>query len=86
MNIYILKKEVQNPEENKYFNLLGAFKRKYEAINEQNKDIKEKIENSEFVENEGGEILEDTTIIFYKHQDNWENYISYSIEKLMLEV
>jgi len=87
MNIYILKNEVHTPEDDeKYFNILGAFKRKYEAINAQNEYIKDKVENSEFVENESGQILEDETIIFFKNQKNWENYISYSIQKVEMAV
>lgn len=76
MKIYILQEFVYSTSDGTYANIIGAYKSKANAEKEQNKLIKDNIENYGFIRDEE---THKTTIIFLGFQENWDNYIEYEI-------
>lgn len=72
--------EVYTTTEAPYFEVIGVYKNIKNALEEQEKLIKDNLENFDFVADENVcKQFKNDTIIFYSHQENWDNYIEYKI-------
>lgn len=77
MKVYVLIEQVFTQCENPYSEILGVYKNKTDAEQEQEKIIKDNIENFNFVLDK--EKYKHIKIIFCEFQENWDNYIEYKI-------
>ena len=77
MKVYVL---VFPQCENPYTEILGVYKTIEQAEEEQEKTIIDNIKNFDFVRDENANnSFKNDTIIFFRYQENWDNYIEYRI-------
>ena len=81
MKIYILLEKVFNYDgmENTDSYIDGVFKDLSDAKITMQNEIKNNIEEFNFVEDTDNKIKERKKIIFYDYQENWQNYIEFEI-------
>lgn len=68
-----------------YAECLGVFKDLKKAQNKMAKDIQDNIDNFDYVEDIETKDYENNKRLFYNCQENWNNYLEYSIEKMKIE-
>lgn len=81
MKVYVLIERIFNydsGEENTSF-VDGVYSSKEKAKEKMQKEIKHNIKDFNFVEDTDNKITQNTKIIFYDYQENWQNYIEFEI-------
>lgn len=87
--IYILSQMIYNSCEETYSEILGAFSTYRSAENELLRIVKENVKDFNFVEDKECtlrcfDLKQIQTRLFYHHQENWDNYIEISIDRLII--
>lgn len=81
MKVYVLIERIYNydggDENTSYID--GVYSSKEKAIEKMQKEIKHNIKDFNFVEDTDNKITQNTKIIFYDYQENWQNYIEFEI-------
>ena len=81
MKVYILIERIYNydsGEENTSY-IDGVYNTKQKALDKMQEEIKHNIEDFNFVEDTDNKITQNTKIIFYDYQENWQNYIEFEV-------
>lgn len=81
MKVYVLIERIYNydsGEENTSY-IDGVYSSKEKAMKKMQKEIKHNIKDFNFVEDTDNKITQNTKIIFYDYQENWQNYIEFEI-------
>ena len=81
MKVYVLVERIYNydsGEENTSF-VDGVYSSKEKAREKMQEEIRHNIEDFNFIEDTDNRITENTKIIFYDYQENWQNYIEFEI-------
>lgn len=81
MKVYVLVERIYNydsGEENTSY-IDGVYSSKEKAMKKMQKEIKNNMEDFNFVEDTDNKITQNTKIIFYDYQENWQNYIEFEV-------
>ena len=81
MQVYILIERIYNydsGEENSSY-VDGVYDSKEKARQRMQEEIKHNINDFNFVEDTDNKITQNTKIIFYDYQENWQNYIEFEV-------
>lgn len=81
MKVYVLVERIYNydsGEENTSY-IDGVYNTKQKALDKMQEEIKHNINDFNFVEDTDNKITQNTKIIFYDYQENWQNYIEFEI-------
>ena len=81
MKVYILIERIYNydsGEENSSY-VDGVYDSKEKARQRMQEEIKHNINDFNFVEDTDNKITQNTKIIFYDYQENWQNYIEFEV-------
>lgn len=81
MKVYVLIERIYNydsGEENTSY-IDGVYNTKQKALDKMQEEIKHNIEDFNFVEDTDNKITQNTKIIFYDYQENWQNYIEFEV-------
>ena len=81
MKVYVLVERIYNydsGEENTSY-IDGVYNTKQKALDKMQEEIKHNIEDFNFVEDTDNKITQNTKIIFYNYQENWQNYIEFKV-------
>lgn len=81
MKVYVLVERIYNydsGEENTSY-IDGVYNTKQKALDKMQEEIKHNIEDFNFVEDTNNKITQNTKIIFYDYQENWQNYIEFEV-------
>lgn len=82
MKIYILQEFGYSSCDETYADIIGAYTNKIDAEKKQNELIQDNIENYDFVRDEE---THKRPIIFFKFQENWDEYIEYNITETEIQ-
>ena len=81
MKVYVLVERIYNydsGEENTSY-IDGVYNTKQKALDKMQEEIKHNIKDFNFVEDTDNKITQNTKIIFYDYQENWQNYIEFEV-------
>lgn len=81
MKVYVLIERIYNydsGEENTSY-IDGVYSSKEKAMEKMQKEIKNNMEDFNFVEDTDNKITQNTKIIFYDYLENWQNYIEFEV-------
>lgn len=81
MKVYVLIERIYNydsGEENTSY-IDGVYNTKQKALDKMQEEIKHNINDFNFVEDTDNKITQNTKIIFYDYQENWQNYIEFEV-------
>ena len=87
MKVYVLIERICNydsGEENTSY-IDGVYSSKEKAKEKMQEEIRHNIEDFNFIEDTDNRITENTKIIFYDYQENWQNYIEFEIVESEVE-
>lgn len=76
MKVYVLIEQCFEPCNENYVAILGVYKTEEDAKTKQKQTIEENINNFDFVLD-----IQSNDRIFFLSQENWDNYIEYSIHE-----
>lgn len=89
--VYILSQMIYNNCDETYNEILGAFSTYRSAENELLKIVRENVKDFDFVEDKECilkcfDLKQIQTRLFYHHQENWDNYIEISIDRVTIKI
>ena len=81
MKVYVLIERIYNydsEEENRSY-IDGVYYKKEDCKKKMQEEIKHNLEDFGFIEDSDNATKEDSKILFYDYQENWQNYIEFEI-------